>query len=53
MTNFSVVTELDETTVRFRWRCFRPPDRDYWCFTHLIDGNGRMVAQHDHRLLGG
>ena len=53
LTGFSTVTSANQTVVRFRWRCLRPPDRDYWCFTHLIDGSNRIVAQIDHRLLGG
>jgi hypothetical protein len=53
LTGFSTVTSANESVVRFRWRCLRTPDRDYWCFTHLIDGSNRIVAQLDHRLLGG
>ena len=36
-----------------RGRCLRSPEREYWCFTHLIDRSNRIVAQLDHRLLGG
>ncbi len=53
LTNISAVTSAGETTVSFRWRCLRPPERDYWCFTHLLDRDGKVIAQHDHRLLGG
>ena len=53
LTGFSAVTSASETTVRLRWRCLRSPDREYWCFTHLIDRSNRIVAQLDHRLLGG
>jgi hypothetical protein len=53
LTNISAVTSPDEVMVSFRWRCLRPPDRDYWCFTHLINRDGKVIAQHDHRLLGG
>jgi hypothetical protein len=53
LTGFSAKATPDETEVRFRWRCLKPPDREYWCFTHLIDPAGRIVAQNDHRLLGG
>jgi hypothetical protein len=53
LTGFSTVKAPDGIGVRFRWRCLKPPDRDYWCFTHLIDGSGKIVAQRDHRLLGG
>ena len=53
LTGFSAVTSAGETAVRLRWRCLRSPDREYWCFTHLIDRSNRIVAQLDHRLLGG
>ena len=53
LTGFSAVTSGGETAVRLRWRCLRSPDREYWCFTHLIDRSNRIVAQLDHRLLGG
>ena len=53
LTGFSAVTSGGETVVRLHWRCLRAPDREYWCFTHLIDGSRRIVAQLDHRLLGG
>ncbi len=38
--------------VKWRWRCLKRPDRDYWCFTHVIDSRGRIVSQFDHRLPG-
>jgi 4-amino-4-deoxy-L-arabinose transferase-like glycosyltransferase len=53
LTGFSAVTSAGEMAVRLRWRCLRSPDREYWCFTHLIDRSNRIVAQLDHRLLGG
>jgi hypothetical protein len=53
LTGFSAVTSASEATVRLHWRCLRSPDREYWCFTHLIDRSNRIVAQLDHRLLGG
>ena len=53
LTGFSVVTTGNETAVKLRWRCLNPPDREYWCFTHLIDASNRIVTQLDHRLLGG
>ncbi len=53
LTNISTVISPAETTVSFRWRSIRTPDRDYWCFTVLLDRDGKVIAQHDHRLLGG
>ncbi|HXB69003.1 MAG TPA: glycosyltransferase family 39 protein [Candidatus Acidoferrales bacterium] len=53
LTGISAVTTPDGAAVKFHWRCIKPPDRDYWCFTHLIDATNRIVAQFDHQLLGG
>jgi hypothetical protein len=53
LTGISTVKALNSMTIQFRWRCLRPPDRDYWCFTHLINADGKIVAQLDHRLLSG
>lgn len=53
LTGISVVPVPEGFDARFQWRCIKPPARSYWCFAHLIDSTGRIVAQHDHRLLGG
>ena len=39
--------------ISLRWRCLRPPDRDYMCFEHILDSHGNVVGQLDHLLLGG
>src|SRR5262249_48001311 len=39
--------------VKYRWRCLRPPDNEYWCFTHVIDEHERIVGYLDHEILGG
>ncbi len=52
LTGMSVTSSPDDLDVKFRWRCTRPLDRDYWCFTHLIDAGNRIVAQLDRRLPG-
>jgi hypothetical protein len=39
--------------VKYGWRCLRAPERDYWCFTHLVDGQGKPVGFLDHELLEG
>jgi hypothetical protein len=28
-------------------------DREYWCFTHILDARGNVVAYLDHRILNG
>jgi len=53
LTNATIVRLPDSIVIRFRWRCLKPPDRDYKCFTHVVDAAGRTVAQLDHQLLGG
>ncbi len=52
LTGMAVTSTPDGVEVKFRWRCTRNPDRDYWCFTHLIDPVNRIVAQLDRRLPG-
>jgi hypothetical protein len=53
LTGFSARRTPDDVIVKCRWRCLKRPDRDYWCFTHVIDSQGRLVSQLDHRILGG
>jgi hypothetical protein len=53
LTGLSIQRAPDALIVSCRWRCLRRPDRDYWCFLHVIDPAGKIVGQLDHRLLGG
>lgn len=39
--------------LRLRWRCVRSPDREYRCFVHVLDSDGKLIGQVDHRLLAG
>jgi hypothetical protein len=50
LTAMAVTSAPHGLDVKFRWRCSKPPDRDYWCFTHLIDAGNRIVTQLDRRL---
>jgi hypothetical protein len=50
---FSVQQRAGGLEVKYRWRCLRPPDREYWCFTHVIDEQERIVGYLDHQILGG
>jgi 4-amino-4-deoxy-L-arabinose transferase-like glycosyltransferase len=52
LTGFSLQKTAESLIVNWRWRCLKPPDREYWCFTHVIDSQGRIVSQFDHRLPG-
>ena len=36
--------------VKYRWRCVGRLDRDYWCFTHVVDPSGKVIGYLDHRL---
>jgi hypothetical protein len=53
LTSLSTSKTTEAISVGCQWRCLKPPDREYWCFAHLIDAAGRTVSQFDHRLLGG
>jgi len=50
---FSIQQRAGSLEVKYRWRCLRPPDREYWCFTHVIDEQERIVGYLDHEILGG
>jgi 4-amino-4-deoxy-L-arabinose transferase-like glycosyltransferase len=39
--------------VKLRWLCLKPPNRDYWCFFHVLDGKGQTIGNLDHPILGG
>jgi hypothetical protein len=39
--------------VKYRWRCLARMDRDYWCFTHVVNREGKVIAYLDHQLLQG
>jgi hypothetical protein len=44
-----IMTALPGTPleVTLLWEAFRPSLRSYTTFVHLLDGNGRLIAQHD------
>jgi Dolichyl-phosphate-mannose-protein mannosyltransferase len=39
--------------VRYRWRCLKPTSRDYWCFTHIVDQQGKIAGYLDHAIVEG
>jgi len=39
--------------VKYRWRCLHTVDRDYWCFTHVLDAQGAIAGYLDHPILRG
>ena len=53
LTSLSVAARSGQLTVQYRWRAIRSPDRDYWCFTHLLNHDGKVAGFLDHKLLDG
>jgi 4-amino-4-deoxy-L-arabinose transferase-like glycosyltransferase len=53
LTGYSVQQASGSLEVKYRWRCRKPPDREYWCFTHVVDAQGRIVGYLDHDVLSG
>jgi mannosyltransferase len=43
----------DALEVTLYWRAEEPPGRPYTVFVHLLDGNGRLISQHDGPPDGG
>jgi hypothetical protein len=37
--------------VAYKWRCTRKPDRNYWCFTHVLGSDHQIVGYLDHAIL--
>ena len=53
LTGLSIDRTPEGLEVKYRWRCHRPVDKDYWCFTHVLDSQGKVAGYLDHRILGG
>jgi hypothetical protein len=53
LTGIAVSRSSEGLRVKYRWRCLAPMNRDYWCFTHVVDGSGRVIGYLDHRFLNG
>ena len=53
LTGFSMARTLEGLEVRYRWHCLRPLDRDYWCFTHILNDTGQVIGYLDHPILNG
>jgi len=45
--------EAGSLRVSYGWRCLKPPAGEYWCFTHILDESGAVVAYLDHPVLAG
>ena len=53
LTGIAVSRTPDGLKVKYRWRCLKPVDRDYWCFTHIVDRAGQVLGFLDHRFVDG
>jgi 4-amino-4-deoxy-L-arabinose transferase-like glycosyltransferase len=53
LTGIGVTRTRKGLEVKYRWRCLRPIDRDYMCFSHVVDRTGKVVGYLDHRFLNG
>jgi hypothetical protein len=53
LTGLSILPSGDALEVRYRWRSRGLDETDYWCFTHVVDPQGNILGQLDHRLLDG
>jgi hypothetical protein len=51
LTGIGVEQTGDDLTIRFRWKCTRRFDRDYWSFVHVVDAQHNVIGNLDHRLL--
>ena len=50
LTGLSVQRTSEGLEVKYRWRCLKPLDRNYWCFTHIVDGKGVVAGYLDHQI---
>lgn len=51
LTGLSIERSGGSLEVTYRWKCLRPVDRDYWCFTHVVDSREHIIGYLDHALL--
>jgi hypothetical protein len=51
LTGLSVQRTPEGLQVTYRWRCLKPLDRNYWCFTHIVDGKGAIAGYLDHQIV--
>jgi 4-amino-4-deoxy-L-arabinose transferase-like glycosyltransferase len=50
---YEATQQEEDLAVALHWRCLQPPNADYTVFVHLLDADGRVVAQHDSQPKGG
>ena len=50
---YDTARQPGKLAVTLHWRALQPPAQDYAVFVHLLDAEGRIVAQHDGQPQGG
>lgn len=53
LTGIGLRTNGNALTVDYRWTALKPADRDYICFTHVLDESGKPVGYLDHSIANG
>jgi len=53
LNGLSASKTADALDVKYRWYCIKRPAREYKCFTHVLDSDGKFIGQLDHYLLDG
>jgi hypothetical protein len=51
LTGLSMRQTAQSIEVQYRWRCLKPVERNYWCFTHILDERGNIVGYLDHPVM--
>ena len=51
LTGLSMRQTEQEIEVQYRWRCLKPVQRNYWCFTHILGERGNVVGYLDHPVI--
>ncbi len=52
LTGLAFTIEKQWLKVSYRWRCIGKLDDDLFCFTHVLDDQGRVLGFLDHAILG-
>jgi hypothetical protein len=53
LTGIGVTQTSTGIEVKYRWKCLKPMNRDYWCFTQVLNRQGKIIGYLDHLILGG
>ncbi len=50
---FDAATRNGRLSLALHWLCLQPPNRDYTLFVHVLDRNGKIIAQQDAQPVNG